>query len=147
MQIFNRVFPSKELKAVIGALEDVSYTLASPAFAAIKPKLVEYIYSNPKEIDVALREHSSPRRYVCTLIFNWLSHDLSTGKYEFLGMLSDEGQSLLAAFNYSIAELKRLGVEDKKNLDEVRAPVLMNISIYATMYSNEDEDEDEDEKS
>jgi hypothetical protein len=140
MRFFNRVFPSKELKAVIGALEDVSYTLSSPAFASIKPRMVEYIYSNPEEINVALREHSSPRRYVCTLIFNWISHDLSAGNYNLFCMLSPEGESLLAALDYSIAELKRLGVEDKNNLDEVREAVLMNIELNGAMSCDEEDE-------
>ena len=128
MALFERLIPSREVKAVLGALKEIAYTQNSSTFEKLKQKMKHYIYSHTDEVHVALAEHSSPRLFIHTLILNWVSDELSTNKYiPSKGVLNEDGVKLLAALDYSIGELKKLRIGNERNLDDLRRMVLMNI--------------------
>lgn len=128
MPLFERLIPSREVKAVLGALEEIAYTQNSSSFEKLKQKMQHYIYRHTDEVHVALAEHSSPRLFIHTLILNWVSDELSTNKYiRSKGVLNEDGVKLLAALDYSIGELKRLRIGNERNLDDLRRMVVMNI--------------------
>ena len=128
MPLFERLIPSREVRAVLGALEEIAYSQNSSSFEKLKHKMKQYIYSHTEEVHVALAEHSSPRLFIHTLILNWVSDELSTNKYiRSKGVLNEDGVKLLAALDYSISELKKLRIGNERNLDDLRRMVLMNI--------------------
>ena len=128
MPLFERLIPSREVRAVLGALEEIAYSQNSSSFEKLKHKMKQYIYCHTEEVHVALAEHSSPRLFIHTLILNWVSDELSTNKYiRSKGVLNEDGVKLLAALDYSISELKKLRIGNERNLDDLRRMVLMNI--------------------
>jgi len=128
MSIFNRLFPSKEMKMVIRAMKEAENVLNNYSFYIIKNVILKNIYNNPKKVSENLKKSSSTIEWVYSIISNISGDYVESGHYHmYRGMLNSQGQDLLKLFDDSTDELLKMGAIDETFAKEQKNMVRLNI--------------------
>lgn len=126
-KIFQKLLGSKEIKAVLGILDEASHKFNNQAFEIVKSHIEKMILAHPDKLKEVIKNGMSPRQWVYGAISN-ISGDLAeSGEYHIhRGVLNPigPGEDLLKIFDTSTDELVKIGNIDveyaKKQKDGIR---------------------------
>jgi len=124
--LFKRWFTSKEVKAVIGVLDEVSNIFDSAAFEMVKSNAERALLSDSKGITTALRQEGiSPQQIVYALLSNIAGDHLETGQHHIYRGVLDPfiGEDLLLIFDYAVDQMRQIGVIDEEKASEQKATI------------------------
>ena len=130
MKFIKKILAPKEIKAVLGVLDEASYTFNSVAFQLVRDNIEKMILAQPHKFVDVIQKGMSPRQWVYTAITNIAGDLVESGNYHiYRGVLNPlgDGYSLLKLFDASIDQLTQIGVLDAKDAKKQKAAIRDNI--------------------
>lgn len=120
MNLINKIFKSKEAKAVLGVLDELGYKFDNNAYQMVRSVIEKSMEKYPESYIKLLKSGKSPREVVLTFVSNISGDFVESGRFHiYRGVLNDlsEGPDLLKLFDYSTDELQQIGAftEDYAN--------------------------------
>lgn len=112
MGIFDKLFLEKEIKAILGVLNELDFEMAEfPHFDDVRSLAEKIILKNKHDIIRTMKEQNiSPRRTACSWINNVSGDFLESGQYHvYRGVLSPVGNAYLKIFDRSTGLLSQVG--------------------------------------
>ena len=112
MGIFGKLFLEKEIKAVLGVLDELDFEFSEFLhFNDVRSLAEKIILKNQHDIIRIMREQNiSPRRTACSWINNVSGDILESGQYHvYRGVLSPVGDAYLKIFDRSTELLSQVG--------------------------------------
>lgn len=118
MNIFKKLFLSKELKATLGILEEIDYEFKHDIFPMVKKYAEDLILQNKEFIiNKIQKEGRTPREAAYSFINNASGNLLETGRFHiYRGMLTREGYQLLHIFDKTVEKLFEMGAIEEEYL-------------------------------
>ncbi len=115
-KIFQKIFGSNEVRAILGILDEANYKFNNKTFEEIvRPKIEKSIISNPQKVKQII-EKIPPREWTYGIIANISGDLLESGKYHiYRGVLASDfdgighGKDLLKIFDEATDELSKIG--------------------------------------
>jgi hypothetical protein len=115
-RVFQIFFGSKEIKAVIGILDEACYKFDNKTFEeVIRPEIEKSILQNPQKVKQVIKK-IPPREWVYGTIANISGDLLESGRYHvYRGVLASDldgigpGKDLLKIFDEATDELVKIG--------------------------------------
>ena len=120
MKFLKRMFASKEVKAILGVLDEADQRFDCRAFEMVKNQIEQAVLSLPDGFAQKIRNGISPRQCVYSMIANIAGELLASGKFHlFPGTLNplpfSGGLDLLRIFDAAVDEMVQIGAVDKDN--------------------------------
>ena len=117
MKFFKRMFASKEVKALLGVLDEADQRFDCRAFEMIKNQIEQAVLSLPDGFADKVRNGLSPRQCIYSMIANIASELLASGKFHLWpGSLNpmpfSGGLDLLRIFDASVDVMVQIGAVD-----------------------------------
>ena len=129
-KIFQKQFGSKEIKAILGILDEANYKFNNKAFKEIvKPKIENLVLSNPQKIEQIMKK-IPPREWTYGIIANISGDLVESGKYHlYRGWLNPmgPGQDLLKIFDKATEELVKIDNITKEFAEKQKIQLRKNI--------------------
>ena len=115
-KIFQKIFGSNEVKAILGILDEANHKFNSKTFEeVVRPKIEKSIISNPQKVKQVIKK-IPPREWTYGIIANISGDLLESGKYHiYRGVLASDfdgtghGKDLLKIFDKATDELVKIG--------------------------------------
>jgi hypothetical protein len=130
MKILKKLFAPKEVRAVLGILDEAECKFDSPAFEKIRKIIKNAILENTRNVIKQVREGHSPRQYVYSMIANVSGDYVESGQcHMYRGVLDPMGigGELLKIFDAAVDELVLIGAVDKDFAQEQKKGIRENI--------------------
>lgn len=121
MDIFNKFFLEKEIKDVLGVLDELSLEFKDYAyFENVRDLVKKIILKNKNEIIKIINEQNiSPRRTACSWINNVAGDSLEGGQYHvYRGVLNFVGEAYLKIYDKSTDILLEVGEMSKESAEQ-----------------------------
>lgn len=149
MKVLKKLFAPREIRAILGILDEVDYVFGSEAFREahsdkdgpywfqyeafrmVRGIIEDGVFANTSEVVTNVREGLSPREYVYTMIANVSGDHVESGQYHlYRGVLNPLGigHSLLVIFDTAEDELAALGAIDQEYAKKQKSGVRQNIN-------------------
>ena len=92
MIILKKLFAPKEVRGVLGVLDEAECKFDYPAFKMIRNIIEKAVLSNPNKVTKAIRNGLSPRQSAYSMIANAVGDHLESGQYHIhRGVLNPTG--------------------------------------------------------
>ena len=130
LKIFKRMFASKEVRGVLGVLDEADCKFNCQAFTMIKGLIEDTVFKNSADIEAGVCDGKSPRELAYYLIYNIAADHLESGRYHaWYGILNPTGiaPELRRIFNAASDELVHIGVMDAEDAAKDKIELLKNI--------------------
>jgi hypothetical protein len=130
MQLIKKLTAPKEVRLVLGLLEEANHKFDFPAFKVVRRAVETYVLNYKTEIVKLIREGTESRQLLYFAISNASGDYVSSGQYHiYRGMLNPmgNGPDLLKIFNSSLEELKSMGAIDEIDVKEQKDGVRKQI--------------------
>ena len=128
--MLKRMFASKEVKAMLGVLDEADQKFDCHIFQTIKSQIEQAVLSDPNAVTVKIQDGLSPRQAVYSMIANTAGDLAESGNYHvYRGVLNPltGGEDLLRIFDASVDEMVQCGAVDSDYATEQKAGVRENI--------------------
>ena len=113
MKLIKKLMAPKEVRLVLGLLDEASHKFDYPAFKIVRDVVETDVLSNSGEIAKLIMEGMDPRQILYSAIANVSGDYVSSGQYHiYRGVLNSigNGPDLLKIFDSSLDEMKNMGV-------------------------------------
>ncbi len=131
MKALKRMFAPKEVRAILGVLDEADYRFDCPAFTMIKGAIENLVLgAESAKIAANVRKGISPRQSVYSWIVNIAGDELETGRHHLhRGILNPMGLGvdLLRIFDAAGDELVQIGAVDADYAAKQKAGLRKNI--------------------
>jgi hypothetical protein len=132
MYFLKKLFASKEVRAAVGVLDEISCAFDGPAFDIVRKEVEDVIFGAPAHFSQRVREGTPPRKWVWSAIANIAGDLLETGQYNVgccHGVLSPigPGVDLLRLFDTAADELVKLGAATPEFAEKQKDAIRNNI--------------------
>lgn len=124
------LFLPKEVKAVLGILDEAACRFQGRAFARLHSLMKSDATRNTDNIVQLVESGISPRTIVYSSLSNIAGDELESGKHHiYRGRLNPigEGPELLALYRAAVSELHNMGELDKERHDAEQSAINKNI--------------------
>jgi hypothetical protein len=115
MKILRRIFAPKEVRIVLGVLDEVGFGFDCEAFRILRNRIQDAFLQDYSKVVSAVEEGISPRQQVYFAIANLAGDYLESGEYHlYRGILNPlgPGEDLLRLFDVSLDKLVQSGAID-----------------------------------
>jgi hypothetical protein len=130
MGLLGKIFPSLEVKAVRGVLDETAERFQSQAFHLVRGEIEKYIDKYQKEIITSVKSGISPRQIIYAAIANIAGDQLESGQHHlYRGILNPlgVGADLLQLYDTAIDELVLIKALDAPRGQEEKAAIRKNM--------------------
>lgn len=130
MKALKRMLASKEVRAVLGVLDEADQRFDCPAFEMVKNQIEQAVLSQPDVATDKLRNGLSARQVVYSMIANIAGDFVESGQFHiYRGVLNplSGGEDLLRIFDSAVDEMVQIGAVDEKYAAEQKAGIRENI--------------------
>ena len=130
MKALRRMFASKEVRAILGVLDEADCRFDCPAFQMVKKQIEDLVLGHPDRVAAKVREGISPRQSVYSWIANIAGDHVESGHYHiYRGVLNPMGmgEDLLRIFDAASDELVQIGSVDADYAAKQKAGIRENI--------------------
>lgn len=128
--MFKRIFASKEVKAVLGVLDEADQKFDCHVFQTVKSQIEKGVLSQSDAVRAKIQNGLSPRQAVYSMIANMAGDLVESGNYHvYRGVLNPltGGEDLLRIFDASVDEMVQCGAVGADEAAEQKAGVRENI--------------------
>ena len=145
MNFFKKLTAPKEVRALLGILDEIACTRVSQsgisiprastwhdseAFQIVRNEIEKMIFAQPHEFVRMVQNGTPPRQWVWSVIANIAGHRAGSGHYHiYSGFLNPmgPGEELVQLFDMAIDELSRMGATQPDYAREQKAALRKNI--------------------
>lgn len=130
MKILKKLFAPKEVRAVLGVLDEADCRFDCPAFQLVRNIIENAVLTNTNKVAKQIREGLSPRQSVYSMIANIAGDHIESGQYHiYRGVLNPMGmgKDLLRIFDEAVDEMVKIGVVDEEYAEEQKKGIRENI--------------------
>jgi len=113
MNLFKRSMMPKEIKAVLGVLDELELEFTTPVFKVVREPIERALTKHQERILQEMQEGVSARSAALQLIANFCRMALSSGhNHIYRGVLNSTGEQFLALFDKAVETNLQLGHGD-----------------------------------
>jgi hypothetical protein len=133
MKFLNRVFQTKELKAVLGVLAEADQKFSCRAFDIVKKRVEDDFLTNAEHLPQILSQNPSARAVTYRCIVDFTQDCLLSGNFHLFGTLNPltGGEDLLRIALASIDELEQMGAYTPEAAERSRQALRHNVDSVA----------------
>jgi hypothetical protein len=131
MNIFNRLFPSKEVKVMFSELYKAEIEMNNESFEIIKKPVKKIILRDAKQLSTDIKNGKSPTVFIYNLINNVSGDYFESGQFPYRNIFGsdfDKGYYLQKLFEQSIDKLAELGSVTKEYAEKQKNIIKGNMS-------------------
>jgi len=124
MSILNRMLAPKEVKAILGVLDEADQRLDYPIFSSIKKMIEGHVLSQSEAVAEKVRSGISARQSAYSMIANLAGDMAESGEFHvYRGVLNPVGggEDLLRIFDAAVDEMLLIGAIDNTEAAEQKS--------------------------
>ena len=130
MIILKKLFAPKEIRGVLGVLDEAECRFDCPAFKMIRNIIEKAVLANSNGVAKKIRDGLSPRQSAYSMIANIAGDHVESGQYHiYRGVLNPMGigEDLLKIFDAAVDEMVTISAVDKEYAEKQKKGIRENI--------------------
>lgn len=130
MIILKKLFAPKEVRGVLGVLDEAECRFDCPAFKMIRNIVEKAVLANSDDVAKKIRNGLSPRQSAYSMIANVAGDHVESGQYHiYRGVLNPlcMGGDLLQIFDAAVDEMVTIGAVDMEDAEKQKKDIRENM--------------------